>query len=68
MAEERVNADLSLQQAHEAAERAATLDHGLPIGVLVTGQFGREDLLFSLAAQVERASPWIAKAPKMSAL
>jgi len=43
-------------------------DDGLPIGVLVTGQFGCEELLFSLAAQLERATPWSAKVPKISAL
>ena len=43
-------------------------DEGLPIGVLVTGQCGSEELLFSLAAQVERATSWGAKAPKISAL
>jgi len=39
---------------------------GLPIGALVTGPFGCEERLFSLAAQVERASPWIEKIPKIS--
>ena len=43
-------------------------DDGLPIGVLATGQAGSEELLFSLAAQVERALPWSARAPKISAL
>jgi amidase len=41
---------------------------GLPIGVLITGAAGAEEMLFSLAAQVERASPWAEKAPPLSIL
>ena len=43
-------------------------DEGLPIGVLVTGRYGSEELLFSLAAQLERATSWSANAPKISVL
>lgn len=38
---------------------------GLPIGVQVMSAIGREDLLFSLAGQVERAYPWFNKLPDM---
>ncbi len=36
---------------------------GLPIGVLTTAKAGCEDLLFSLAAQAERARPWAGRTP-----
>ena len=37
---------------------------GLPIGVQLHGSFAREDLLLSLAAQVERAKPaWFVTVP-----
>jgi Asp-tRNA(Asn)/Glu-tRNA(Gln) amidotransferase A subunit family amidase len=31
---------------------------GLPIGVMFIGRFGEEELLYSLAAQLESAAPW----------
>ena len=31
---------------------------GLPIGSMLTGRFGREDVLFRVAGQLEQASPW----------
>jgi len=37
---------------------------GLPIGVMVTGRYGAEGLLFALAAQVEAAAPWAARCPE----
>ena len=40
---------------------------GLPIGVLTTAKAGCEDLLFSLAAQVERARPWVGRTPLICA-
>ena len=39
---------------------------GLPIGVLTTVVAGREELLFSLAAQVEEARPWASRIPPIS--
>ena len=36
---------------------------GLTIGVMVTGRYGDDALLFRLAAQVERAVPWYARRP-----
>lgn len=36
---------------------------GLPIGVMVTGRYGDEGLLFALAAQVEAAAPWVGRRP-----
>ena len=36
---------------------------GLPIGIMVTGRYGDEALLYRLAAQVEVAAPWGARRP-----
>jgi Asp-tRNA(Asn)/Glu-tRNA(Gln) amidotransferase A subunit family amidase len=36
---------------------------GLPIGVQFVGEFGGDDVLFRLAAQLERAKPWAQKRP-----
>jgi Asp-tRNA(Asn)/Glu-tRNA(Gln) amidotransferase A subunit family amidase len=36
---------------------------GLPIGVHFAARLGEEELLFSLAAQLEQARPWFAKLP-----
>lgn len=38
---------------------------GLPIGVMVTGRYGEEALLFSLAGQIEHAAPWIGRKPRI---
>lgn len=36
---------------------------GLPIGLQFAAGYGREDLLFRLAGQLEQASPWVARTP-----
>ena len=38
-------------------------DEGLPIGVQLIAQLGREDLLLRVAAELERARPWAARTP-----
>lgn len=40
-------------------------DTGLPIGSQFTAGFGREDLLFQLAGQLERALPWDHRRPSI---
>jgi len=40
---------------------------GLPIGVMLTAQTLREDLLFSVAAQLEQAMPWADRTPEVVA-
>jgi amidase len=40
---------------------------GLPIGVQLVAPFGREDVLFRLAGQLEAAAPWTDRRPAVSA-
>lgn len=40
---------------------------GLPVGAHFVGRFGGESTLFSLAGQLEREQPWIARIPPISA-
>jgi amidase len=40
-------------------------DAGLPIGVQLVAGYGREDVLFRLAGQLEQARPWSAKRPPL---
>ncbi|WP_324261037.1 amidase [Altererythrobacter sp. H2] len=39
---------------------------GLPVGMMFTGRYGEEALLYSLAGQLERAAPWAARRPVLS--
>ena len=41
-------------------------EEGLPIGVHFVGRFAREDTLFRLAGQLERARPWFDRLPPMA--
>ncbi|MEU7895044.1 amidase [Nonomuraea sp. NPDC049152] len=41
-------------------------DSGLPIGVQIIAPYGREDVLFRIAAQLEQAMPWKDRAPGFS--
>ena len=36
---------------------------GLPVGVMFSGRFGEDAVLFRLAAQLERAQPWAGRKP-----
>jgi Asp-tRNA(Asn)/Glu-tRNA(Gln) amidotransferase A subunit family amidase len=38
---------------------------GLPVGVMFAAAFGREDVLFRLAAQVEQERPWFDRRPPL---
>lgn len=41
-------------------------DEGLPIGVQLAASYGREDVLFRIASQIEEAAPWRDKRPAIS--
>ena len=43
----------------------AMSDDGLPIGVMFSGRYGEEALLYALAGQLERAAPWIGRRPRI---
>jgi len=38
---------------------------GLPIGVMFSGRFGEDAMLLRLAAQLEKAKPWVGSRPKI---
>ncbi|MEV0381404.1 amidase [Nonomuraea sp. NPDC050643] len=40
-------------------------DDGLPIGVQLVAAYGREDLLFQVAAHLEQAMPWRGRRPRI---
>ncbi|WP_113913338.1 amidase [Roseovarius dicentrarchi] len=39
---------------------------GLPIGTMLSADFGREDILFRLSGQLEQARPWFDRLPPMA--
>jgi amidase len=39
---------------------------GLPVGSHLVGRYGREDVLFRVAGQLERARPWFDRLPEMA--
>ncbi|MGD8860433.1 MAG: amidase [Myxococcales bacterium] len=40
-------------------------DDNLPVGIQLTAEFAREDLLLSIAAQIEKARPWTDHRPQV---
>lgn len=38
-------------------------ENGLPLGMMFGARLGREELLYALAGQIERAAPWASKTP-----
>jgi amidase len=42
-------------------------DDGVPVGTHLVGAYGRDDLLLALAAQLEAASPWAHRSPRIHA-
>jgi amidase len=42
-------------------------DAGLPIGVQLVGDMGREDLLIRVASQLEQSQPWAERRPPLPA-
>jgi amidase len=40
---------------------------GLPVGVQLVAEYGREDVLLRIAAQIEQAAPWAERRPPVSA-
>ena len=40
-------------------------EDGLPIGMLFTGRYGEEALLYRLAGQLEQAAPWASRRPSV---
>ena len=45
----------------------ATSSTGLPIGTQLVAGYGREDVLFRVAGQIEAAAPWAQRVPTVSA-
>jgi amidase len=39
---------------------------GLPLSVQLVGRMGEEDLLYSLAGQIEQAAPWAQRRPALA--
>ena len=42
--------------------------HGLPVGVQLVADYGREDVLIRVASQLEAAAPWAQRTPDLAAL
>jgi Asp-tRNA(Asn)/Glu-tRNA(Gln) amidotransferase A subunit family amidase len=59
--------DLGLERHRHARDLvAAALDgRGPPVGVMLAGRPAEEELLLSLAAQIEAAAPWRDRHPRI---
>jgi len=69
LAKQTLNASPNTMLFNQTGQPAMSLplamsDSGLPIGIQFVGAYGRDDLLFQLAGQVERLASWAERRPE----